>query len=341
MASDPAVPGAGPILDLIEAFRRSKTMFTAVALEVFDRLEDRPATASALARELGTDPEALARLLDGCVGLGLLTREGDRYALTPVAAAYLCRSSPHSLVGYIVYSNDALDALWGRLEDAVREGTHRWRQVFGAEGPIFAHFFRTEESTRDFIAGMHGFGLLSSPLVVAAVDLGPYRRLVDLGGASGHLARAARARYPELNVAVFDLPEVIGRARRERERTGSVDRVELIDGDFIRDPLPEADLYALGRILHDWSEEKIRLLLAKVFAHLPEGGALLVAEKVVDEDRAGPMAALMQSLNMLVCTEGRERTESEYRALLVEAGFTEVTCRRTAAPVDAILALKR
>ncbi|MGH9658026.1 MAG: class I SAM-dependent methyltransferase [Bryobacteraceae bacterium] len=312
-----------PVLDLIEAFRRSKTMFTAVRLGVFDRL---PADLSTLVRETGSDAGALERLLDGCVGLGLAAKREGRYENTEVARIYLRRSSPRTLAGYILYSDQVLYPMWARLEDAVRDGSHRWGQ-----GEIFDHFFRSDESMRTFLAGMHGLGMLSSPLVVAAFDLRRFRRLVDLGGATGHLAAAARERYPAMQVAVFDLPQVIAAAP-------AGEGVEWIAGDFFQDPLPPADLYALGRILHDWSEEKIRVLLRKIHAALPPGGALLIAEKLLDPDKSGPVEAHMQSLNMLVCTEGKERTLEEYRELLVEAGFARVEGRRTGAPLDAVMA---
>jgi acetylserotonin O-methyltransferase len=112
-------------------------------------------------------------------------------------------------------------------------------------------------------------------------------------------------------------------------------------GDFFQDPLPEADLYTIGRVLHDWPEEKVRALLAKIYQALPPGGALLVAERLLDEDKTAPLSTLMQSLNMLVCTEGKERTLSEYAALLTAAGFADVEGRRTGGPLDAIIAFKR
>jgi acetylserotonin N-methyltransferase len=304
------IPDPAPILDLIEAFRRSKTMFAAVGLGIFDGA--RPAGAE------------IVRLLDACVALGLLEKRGAEYFNSALADEYLRSGSPHTLSGYVRYSNDALYPMWTHLEDAVMEGTHRW----GAAGNLFDQFYKTESAKRDFLRGMHGFGMLSSPKVVAAFDLSRFERLVDLGGATGHLARAAKSRYPNLAVVVFDLPAV----------------AELFEGvaagDFFKDELPEADLYALGRILHDWNEEKIRTLLAKIYAALPETGALLIAERLIDEDRRGPVGAHMQSLNMLVCTEGRERTLSEYAALLREAGFTKVEGRVTGAPLDAVLAEK-
>jgi acetylserotonin N-methyltransferase len=282
----------------------------------------------------------MARLLDACVALGLLEKRGEEYFNTPIADEYLRRSSPRTLSGYIRYSNDALYPMWAHLEDAVREGGHRWTQTFGTlnktgAGGLFSHFFKTESAKRDFLMGMHGFGMVSSPRVVAAFDLSRFRRIVDLGGATGHLALAAKDRYPGLQVTLFDLPEVI-----EFAKSISTDRLDFVAGDFFKDPLPPADLYAIGRILHDWSEDKIRLLLARIYAALPEDGALLIAERLIDEDRRGPIGAHMQSLNMLVCTEGRERTLGEYAALLRDAGFATVRGQVTGAPLDAVLAEK-
>jgi acetylserotonin N-methyltransferase len=245
------------------------------------------------------------------------------------------------LTGYINYSNDVMWRLWSHLEDAVREGTHRWGQEFGWDGPIFSHFFRTEEAKREFLMGMHGFGVISSPHVVAAFDLSPFRRMADLGGATGHLVIAACERYPHLQGVVFDLPDAVPLAREMVGRSKIAARIDVVAGDFFLDPLPDADLMALGRILHDWTEEKILKLLARVHACLPAGGAVLIAEKLLLEDKSGPRWAHMQSLNMLTCTEGKERTLAEYEALLLQAGFADVQGCRTMSPIDAVLARKR
>jgi acetylserotonin N-methyltransferase len=339
--SDPTPPDPTVVLDLLEAFRGSKAMFAAVSLGVFDALEQAPKTCEALAGELKAHPDALGRLLDACVGLGLLVRDGGAFANTPAASAYLCRTSPRRLTGYVKYSDEVLWKLWANLEDAVREGTHRWKQTFGWDGPIFSHFFRTDAARREFLLGMHGYGQISSPLVVSAFDLGRFRLLADLGGATGHLAVAACERYPSLRAVVFDLPQTVPMAREMIASSAAATRVRVEAGDFFTDPLPEADLYALGRILHDWSEDKIQVLLRKVHDRLPAGGALLVAEKLLDDDHNGPLPAQLQSLNMLLVTEGKERSPSEYESQLRRAGFAEVQSRRTGAPLDAVLATKR
>jgi acetylserotonin N-methyltransferase len=335
-----SLPNPEPVLDLIEAFRHSKTMFVAVSMGVFDRLREGPATATQMAVHLNAHAGATERLLDACAALELVRKENGAYSNQPVAETYLCSASPHSLYGYIRYSEEALYPMWGNLADAVKEGAPRWMQTFGLDGPIFSSFFRTEQAMRDFARGMHSFGMLTSPKVAAAFDLSRFRRMADLGGATGHLAIAACEMYKELRGTVFDLPQVTVLAREQVELSKARARIEIVAGDFFEDDLPAADLYALGRILHDWPDDKIDLLLRKIVAGLPAGGGLLLAEKLLNEDGVGPVQANMQSLNMLVVTEGRERTLGEYSRLLHAAGFAEVEGRRTGTALDAILAIK-
>jgi acetylserotonin O-methyltransferase len=340
MTTATTLPDPSPILELLQAFRWSKTMFAAVSLGIFDALAAGPKSSAALAAELQLNPDALKRLLDACVGLQLLRRHDDHYGNAPVTATYLTKTSPNRLTGYINYSNDVMWKLWSNLEGAVREGTHRWKQTYGWDGPIFSHFFKTEESRREFLMGMHGFGLISSPHVVATFDLCRFTCFVDLGGATGHLAIAACQRYPHLKAVVFDLPEAVPLAQEVVGASPVADRIEIVAGDFFSDPLPKGDLFALGRIVHDWSEDKILKLFGRIYESLPVKGAVLIAEKLLLDSRDGPRWAQMQDLNMLTCTEGKERTLQEYEALLCNVGFSDVIGCQTPSPLDAILATK-
>lgn len=143
-----------------------------------------------------------------------------------------------------------------------------------------------------------------------------------------------------MKAVVFDLPEAGPLALEIVSASPAADRIELIAGDFFVDALPDWDLYSLGRILHDWTETKVLALLKRIFDRLPSGGALLIAEKLLDPDKSGPLWAQMQNLNMLICTEGKERTLSEYEAILAHVGFTDVIGVTTISPLDAVLALK-
>jgi acetylserotonin O-methyltransferase len=330
-------PSPAPIIGLIENFRRSQAMFTATELGVFDLLAEGPATPEDLSARTNTHPGALTRLLYLCANLGLLTVSDGKFANTEITSAYLVRGGPRAITGYVEYSRRALWQLWANLPDAVREGTHRWNQAFGGQGELFSHYYKTEAEKRQFLMGMHAFGLISSPRIVEAVDLNAFKHLADLGGATGHFALEASRRFPHLRCTLFDLPQCIPLA--SEMLSGS--RVETLGGDFFADPLPGADLYALGRILHDWTEEKIKKLLEKIHAALPPGGGILVLEKLVEEDNSGPGWALLQDINMLVATEGRERKLSEYRELLEAAGFVDVQgFALPDSPLDAVLARK-
>lgn len=334
------IPDPAPVLDLLEAFRRSKVMFAAVSLGVFDALEHGPLTAEELAARTKSQLDSLTQLVNACVALNLLSKKDGRFALSDMAATYLCQSSPRRLTGYIRYSNDVMWRLWHHLEDAVREGSHRWQQAFGWDGPIFSHFFRDDVARREFLMGMHGYGLISSPAVVAAFDLSRFHTMADLGGATGHLVIAACQRYATLRGIVFELPEVAPMAGQIVAQSGLSERITVTAGDFFVDELPRADLYSLGRILHDWNLEKVRRLLDRIANALPTGGGLLIAEKLLREDKTGPRWALLQSLNMLTCTEGKERSLSEYSELLRSAGFSQIQGAVTTTPLDAILAIK-
>ncbi len=336
--SEPA--DASLVLEYIHAFRRSKTMFVATALGIFDELAAGPRTADEIASRMSLNPDAADRLLHACVSLGLLQKQGQVFSNTATAKKYIVSTSPDSLAGYIVYSEQSLYPLWSHLDDAIREGANRWEQTFGSRTALFDHFFRDEAAKRSFLTGMHGLGQLSSKAVVRVFDLARFQHLVDLGGATGHLALAACEAYASLRATVFDLPAVSGLAHECIAKSAVAGRVTFQPGDFFINDLPAADLYAIGRILHDWNRDQCLRLLTRIHQALPSGGALLIAETLLDDDHTGPRHALMQSLNMLVCTDGKEHSCSEYREMCASAGFQSVECRRTGTVLDAILALK-
>jgi cyclopropane fatty-acyl-phospholipid synthase-like methyltransferase len=173
-------------------------------------------------------------------------------------------------------------------------------------------------------------------------DFAPYRCVLDVGGAWGTLPLLLLERYPELRAIVFDLPPVGPIAREHIAAAGAASRIRVQTGDMFADPLPSgADLIVLGWILHDWDNERCERLLRRCFEALPSGGHVLLLEMVLDEDRSGPPLPALMSLNMLVATlNGRERTGSEFCALLTRAGFVEPHVEHLHGPRDYVLARK-
>ena len=285
----PADPST--VLELLEAFRRSKIMFTGVSLGVFDTLKSGPIDADSLAQRLECDPAATQRLLDSLVGLGLLARDGDTFANTPAANEYLTSDSPSRMTGYINYSNRVMWPMWGNLEGAIREGTHRWQQTYGWDGPIFSSFFKDDASMREFLMGMHGFGMLTSPRIVDAIDLSRFKHLVDLGGATGHLAIAACERYSALCATVFDLPVAVPLAREITSASSVHDRINVVGGDFFVDDLPPAgqrlarNRYFAHIQKHEQWKKGIQAYLASIhFADAMLGRVLDALEKSPQRD---------------------------------------------------------
>ena len=303
------------VLDLIDAFRRSKTMFAAVELGIFDG--QRPA-----------DCKELSRLLDACVALGLLEKQGDRLRQQRGRRKIPALGQPRHA--------DRLHPLFQQraLSDVGPSGRRRTRRNASLEADVrpgwphlFAFLPHRQKPCATSSAACTASDKSASPAVVAAFDLSRFRRLVDLGGAQ---RPSGRSRARALSASSNRRSSICPPSRRLYPGT--------IAGDFFTDPLPEADLYSLGRILHDWSEEKIRTLLAKIYAALPEGGGLLVAEQAARRTQRSRAHAVAEHAGR----NGRPRAlgRRDTSCCCRSAGFSKIESRRTGSPLDATLAIK-
>ncbi|KAG7241660.1 hypothetical protein INR49_025125 [Caranx melampygus] len=293
------------ILEYMEGFLISKTVFTACELGVFDLLlgAERPLSVEEISQAVGASLDGTQRLLAACTGLQLLNTHKDQgrvlYSNTEQASVYLTRSSPLSLFQSIQYSSRTIYLCWHYLTDAVREGSNQYEKAFGVSSKdLFEALYRSDEEMVKFMQLMNSIWNICGKDVVTAFDLSPFKVICDLGGCSGALAKQCTSAYPECTVTIFDLPKVV---RMSREHFVS-----------------EAD--------------------QRISFH--QGGAVLLVEALLHEDGSGPLTVQLYSLNMLVQTEGRERTATQYAALLTAAGFTNVQHRLTGKIYDAVLGHK-
>ncbi|GAB0178789.1 acetylserotonin O-methyltransferase [Grus japonensis] len=235
------------ILQYNSGFLVSKVMFTACELGVFDLLLEsgEPLSSDAIAARLGTSTTGMERLLDACVGLKLLavelTQGGALYRNTEVSNIYLTKSSPKSQYHIMMYYSNTVYLCWHYLADAVRSG----------------------EEMLKFMAGQNSVWSICGRDVLAAFDLSSFTQIYDLGGGGGALARECVSLYPNSTVTIYDLPKVV-QVAKEQFVPPEEHRITFHEGDFFNDPIPEAELYILSKILHDWDDEKCRQLLAKV-----------------------------------------------------------------------------
>ena len=315
-------PAAAPLMQVVSGFWASKTLAAAVELDLFTQLSGSPITIDELCRQLGIESRPAEMLLSGCAALGLLEVRDGRFANSPLAEQYLVRGRPYYFGGVVTMLDRRLYLPWNRLVEAI--WTNR-AQTWGDQPGLFEAISANPEEQRIFTEAMHSWSIQSGRAVAEAFDFSPYRQLVDVGGGSGAYCIEACRRYPHLRAVVFDIPPALEIAREKIAEAGLSDRVTTHAGDFFTDALPAgADVVLLSMILHDWTPEKNRRILRACHDGLPAGGALLVSELMMDDDKSGPAPAALMSLNMLIETEGRNYTWAEYTAWLEETGFEAI-----------------
>ncbi|XP_054551850.1 acetylserotonin O-methyltransferase isoform X2 [Talpa occidentalis] len=336
----------GLLSEYANGFMVSQVLFAACDLGVFDLLAQAPEPlgAAAVAARLGTSGHGTELLLDACASLRLLaveTQAGQAaYANTALSAAYLVSASPTSQLDMLRYLGRTTYLCWAHLAEAVRQGRNQYGQAFGVpSGDLFAAVYRSEGERLRFMRALQDVWRVHGRRLMATFDLSTFPVICDLGGCSGALARECLSLYPGCQVTVFDLPEVVLAAKTHFSPPEG-GPIGFLAGDFFKDPLPEADLYILARVLHDWTDQACSQLLARVHQACRAGGGVLVVESLLDSDGRGPLPTQLYSLNMLVQTEGRERTPAQYHALLAAAGFRDIQDGGTRGLYDAILARK-
>ncbi|XP_043849202.1 probable bifunctional dTTP/UTP pyrophosphatase/methyltransferase protein isoform X1 [Dromiciops gliroides] len=329
------------LLELLDGFKASKAMFVACKLKVFDLLKGKAILkAKDVADHINASVCGTERLLDSCTALELLKKTNQGYSNTELADKYLVSDSEYSLHGYIMHANDHVWPLFTHLESAVKEGKNQNHRAFGkkAQDLFQDSYYHSMETKLRFMNAMHSIIKLTARDVATAFDLSRFRSACDLGGCTGALAQVLIQEYPNLKVTVFDLPNVIENVACFQPTGQDTSRITFTSGDFFKDNIPEADLYILSRVLHDWPDDKIDALLSRISDVCTPGCALLVAEIVLGEEKIDPPRAVLQSLSM---TEGKQRSSSEYKQLLEKYGFTQVQTKITGNFLDAILGFKK
>lgn len=294
-----------------------------------------------LADCLCLDPEALERALQSAMTWGLVSRVGQSYRLTDSAKRIVDPSSIEYGGALFEHFRDSTIPAFSFLENALKDGEAQWSQrtsVASSGEHAFSRIYENSERAEAFHRAMWRLSYGPSNELVRLGIIVETTNLVDLGGGSGAFAVAAARHVPTLCATVFDLPQVRPYCEENISEASLADRVRFIAGDFWVDPLPEADTYALGYILSDWSDNESIRLLARIRDALPEGGRVIILERLLDPDRAGPFVGLMQDLAMMLETGGTHRTEHHYRQLLAEAGFGNCRIFRSSTDKHAVVA---
>jgi len=340
--SEPLDPGH--IMETATAFMASKTLLTAVEFDLFSTLGDSSVTAAELGDALGVHPGKRVDFFDALVALGFLARDGDgpggRYRNTPETAAFLDRESPRYIGGMPKMLNARLYGFWNDLGTALRTGEAQSEAARDGNS-FFDELYADEAKLEGFLEAMSGVQAGNFHALAEAFDFSTYRTVTDVGGALALLSRIVGGRHAHLTLKSFDLPPVAPLARRYIDEAGMSDRITAVSGDFFEDGLPPADIVTMGNILHDWNLENKKMLIGKAFDALPEGGALIAIENIIDDARRENAFGLLMSLNMLIeLGDGFDYTGADFREWCGEAGFTRFEILPLTGPASAAIAYK-
>lgn len=334
------------IMQIGTGFWASKILLSAIKFQLFTKL----ATNTKMSGQdikttlnLKCTDRHLFDFLDALTTLGFLQREGlletAVYSNTVDTATFLDKNKPSYIGGILEMMNNRLYAFWGSLEEGLLTGLPQ-NEAKKSED-FFGLIYQDPEKLSGFINAMSGIQMGNFMTFAQKFDFSNYKTLVDIGGSAGLLSLMVAKHHPHITCITFDLPPVEPIAMKTIQQLGLTDRVKTKSGDFFADAFPKADIVTMGNILHDWDEEKKVLLMKKAYEVLPEGGAFIAIESVIDDERKQNLFGMMMSLNMLIETgTGFDYTFADFNKWAKIVGFKSTTLLPLTGPSSAAIAYK-
>jgi len=327
------------ILQTGMAFWASKTLLSAVELEVFTVLARQPADLAALQSWIALHPRSSRDFFDALVALGFLERRDGLYQNTPESDLFLDKAKPSYIGGILEMANSRLYPFWANLTTGLRTGDPQNEIKAGED--LFAALYAEPARLREFLRAMSGVSRGANNAIARQFSWSKYTSCADIGTAQGDLVTQIALAQPHLRGIGFDLPEVGPIFRDYIAENGLTNRVSFQDGDFFNGALPQADVLLFGHILHDWDLETKRMLLRKAWEALPSGGAVIVYDSIIDDDRSQNAFGLMMSLNMLIETRGGfDYTGADCIGWMREAGFKDCRVEHLVGPDSMVIGIK-
>ena len=332
------------IMQVGMGFWASKTVLSAVELELFTQLGSESLTGEEVAGRIGLHPRATYDFLDTLVALNFLERHGDgpdgRYANTPDTAVFLDRNSPAYIGGILEMANARLYRFWGDLTEALQTGEPQNEVKHGGQN-LFEMLYSDPAGLASFLGAMTGMSHGANMAIAAKFPWEKYKTFVDAGTAQGDLAVQVALKHPHLRGIGLDLPVVKPIFEAYAQKTGVASRLTFVEGNFFTDPLPTVDVVMMGHILHDWDLSQKRLLVRKAYEAVPPGGAFIVYESIIDDDRRRNVVGLLMSLNMLIETPGGfDYTGADCIGWMKEVGFKEAYVEHLVGPDSMVVGIK-
>jgi 2-polyprenyl-3-methyl-5-hydroxy-6-metoxy-1,4-benzoquinol methylase len=324
-------------------FLASKVFLSAVKLELFTHLSKGPLSGEEIRSRLGLHKKWMYDFLDALVSMGFLNREGilenARYSNTMETDKFLDKNKESYIGGILEMSNDRLYKYWDSLEEGLKTGKAQ-NEIKYSGKPVFEELYSSPEKLESFLNAMNGLQMQNFMIFSEKFDFSNFKTLCDIGGGAGIFSILVAQNNKHMKCTTLDLPAVEPIAKKTIEKYGS-SNVSTTSGDFFKDDFPKADVIAMGNILHDWDLEKKRYLMKKAYEALPEDGAFIVIENIIDDERKENTFGMLVSLNMLIENgEGFDYTKADFDSWAKEAGFKNTEKMPLSGPASALIAYK-
>ncbi|MCH8128104.1 methyltransferase [candidate division KSB1 bacterium] len=332
------------IMQIGMGFWASKTLLTAVNMELFTYLANGELSGQDIKTRLGLHERGLYDFLDTLVALGFLKRSGLKetalYRNAEDTDLFLDKNKQSYVGGMLEMSNNRLYPFWHNLEDGLKTGAPQNETKTGGK-PLFEELYANEENLREFLKAMGGIQMGNFMTFSKKFDFSNYGTLCDIGGAGGYLSAQVVLNNDHMKCISFDLPPVSPVATETINNMSLGDKIIIQSGDFFKEDFPKADIITMGNILHDWGTQDKKMLIKKAYDALPQGGALVVLENIIDDDRSKNAFGLMMSLNMLIETpEGYDFSLADFDRWAKEIGYRETSTMPLTGPSSAVIATK-
>jgi hypothetical protein len=337
--SQSAAPAPDQILQIGLGFWASKTLLSAVEMEVFTELAKHPENLDTLSGRIGLHPRSAQDFLDALVALGLLERHNGVYSNTPSTDVFLDKHKSSYIGGIFEMANKRLYPHWSKLTTGLRTGERQNEEPGEAE--VFTALYADPARLKGFLRAMTGVSRGANLTIAAKFPWADYKTAADCGTAQGDLIVQVALKNPHLTCTGYDLPEVAPIFEEYVETNGLNARVRFQPGNFFKDPLPKVDVIMMGHILHDWNLDEKKMLIRKAYDALPSGGAFIAYDAIIDDDRSKNAFGLLMSLNMLIETPGGfDYTGAACIGWMKEAGFRETRIEHLIGPDSMVIGIK-
>ncbi len=332
------------IMQIGLGFWASKTLLTAVNMNLFTYLAQGEKSGKQIQESLGLHDRSLYDFLDTLVALQFLNRTGIKetasYSNSDDADFFLDKNKLTYLGGLLEMANNRLYPFWNNLEEALKTGEQQ-NESKGGGASMFEAIYSNPDTLKEFLHAMGGIQAGNFNNFAQNFDFSNINTHCDIGGAGGNLCVHIAKNNEHVNCLSFDLPPVFPIANDNFNHLGLENRIKAVAGDFFSDDMPKADLITMCNVLHDWGLNDKKMLISKAFDALPENGTLAVIENVIDNERNKNAFGLMMSLNMLIETsEGFDYSFSDIESWAKEIGFKSVKLMPLTGPTSAVIAVK-